>query len=208
MSGHPRQEEPTPGETSNPDQPPSDYSLLRRVRSGDEEAAAYLYHKYADRLCAFVKARTSSALASRLDAEDIVQSVFRSFFRVAGTGVYHVPDGGDLWKLLLTIALNKVRAQGVFHRAAKRDVGATTSLSQRDPGDASLGKEDLEDAFLQMALDDVLGRLSATERAAVELRLQGYEVDAIAQRVGRSKRTVERSLQRALRRLEALFEKD
>src|SRR3954470_2701126 len=107
---------------------PSDRSLLRRLCGGDEEAATQLYHKYARRLHALVQARCSSHLASRLDAEDIVQSVFRSFFRVANTGVYDAPAGEDLWKLLLTIALNKVRTQGVYHRAAKRDVTMTTSL--------------------------------------------------------------------------------
>ena len=66
--------------------------------------------------------RGRPGLASRVDPEDIVQSVFRSFFQRAITDAYSVPAGQDLWKLLLTIALNKVRSQGVYHRAAKRDV--------------------------------------------------------------------------------------
>jgi RNA polymerase sigma-70 factor, ECF subfamily len=187
---------------------PSDDSLLARFRDGDEEAATQLYHKYAQRLRAFVKARTSVALAARIDAEDILQSVFRSFFRAATTAVYTVPDGGDLWKLLLTITLNKVRAQGVFHHAAKRDVDATRSLNVEGSSLMIEAKEELGDAILQMALDDALRKLPDHQREIVELRLQGHEVQAIAQSVGRSKRTVERNLQQALARLTALFEKD
>ncbi len=48
-------------------------------------------------------------LAGRVDADDIVQSVFRTFFRRVAKGDYEVPDGEELWKLFLVIALNKVR---------------------------------------------------------------------------------------------------
>jgi RNA polymerase sigma-70 factor, ECF subfamily len=208
MKGLPRQEGDLPTEPPGPEQEHSDESLLRRFRSGDEDAAARLYHRYAHRLRAVVKARTSAALAARLDAEDIVQSVFRSFFRCAVGDVYQVPDGGDLWKLLLTIALNKVRAQGIFHHAAKRDVDATRSLSAQNSDLAIQSREDSENIELQMALDDALARLPEAQRAMVELRLHGHEVEAIARQLGRSKRTVERNLQRALSQLSALFEND
>jgi RNA polymerase sigma-70 factor, ECF subfamily len=155
-----------------------------------------------------VKARTSAALASRLDAEDIVQSVFRSFFRCAAGQVYQVPDGGDLWKLLLTIALNKVRAQGIFHHAAKRDVDLTRSMSAEGSDLALQAREDHGDVEMQVALDDAVSRLPEAQRAMVELRLAGHEVEEIARQVGRSKRTVERNLQQALARLSALFEDD
>lgn len=208
MTGRPRPHGDHPSQPPSQDQESSDESLLCRFRSGDEDAAARLYHKYAHRLRAVVKARASAALASRLDADDIIQSVFRSFFRYAAGEVYQVPDGGDLWKLLLTIALNKVRAQGAFHRAAKRDVGATRSLSVGGSALAIQAKEDPCDIELQLALDDALATLPGAQRAMVELRLRGHEVDAIARELGRSKRTVERNLQRALSRLSALFEND
>jgi len=188
---------------------PSDNSLLRRFCAGDEEAATRLYHKYAQRLRALVQARCSSQLASRLDADDIVQSAFRSFFRVASTGVYDVPAGEDLWKLLLTIALNKVRTQGVFHRAAKRDVAMTTSLDVEGVDqDIPARPDDLEETFLRMALEEALEKLPPQQRTMVELRLQGHDVVAIARQTGRAKRTVERNLQQALARLSALFEGD
>ena len=41
----------------------NDESLLRRFCAGDEEAAAQLYHKYAGRLLALVRARCSARMA-------------------------------------------------------------------------------------------------------------------------------------------------
>src|SRR6516162_9882809 len=114
------QDSPSPGDVS-------DRSLLRRFQQGQTDASTELYLRYAQRLMAVAASQTSSDLARRVDPEDIVQSVFRTFFRRATLGQYAVPEGEELWKLLLVIALNKVRAAGSFHRAAKRDVKRTSS---------------------------------------------------------------------------------
>ena len=105
----------SPGLDGAPGPVPSDRSLLRRLRGGSEDAATQLYLKYAKRLRALARATTSAQLARRVDADDIVQSVFRTFFRAASQGLYDVPAGDDLWKLLLVIALNKIRAAGIHH---------------------------------------------------------------------------------------------
>jgi RNA polymerase sigma-70 factor (ECF subfamily) len=180
--------------------------LLSWLRRGSEDAATQLYYKYAKRLRALAKASTSAHLARRVDAEDIVQSVFRSFFHGASQGLYDVPAGEDLWKLLLVIALNKIRAAGVHHSAAKRDVRATAELETLDAAAEIDPQGDPEQVFLDLAVRDTLARLTAAERQAIELRMEGYEVAEIAEAVGRSKRTVERSLQQARTKLKALFD--
>src|SRR5262245_55855145 len=86
----------------------SDRSLLKRFRAGDADAATQLYLRYAERLRTLARTRVGRDLAPRIDAEDIVQSVFRTFFRRAALGQYHVPDGEELWKLFLVIGLNKI----------------------------------------------------------------------------------------------------
>lgn len=59
---------------------PSDRTLLRRVRSGEADAATDLYLRYATRLQRLVQGQTSPALARQAGSEDIVQSIFgRSF---------------------------------------------------------------------------------------------------------------------------------
>ena len=186
---------------------PSDHSLLKACHQGSQDAATQLYRRYARRLGALVRARCSAELAPRLDVEDVVQSAFRSFFRLATEGAYEVPDGKDLWRLLLTITLNKLRAQGAFHRAAKRDVRLTTPLSSHEPLSRRQElKDEAADVSLQVALEEALARLPQPQRLFVELRLHGHEVAQIAEQVGRSKRTVERGLQQAYASLRSLFE--
>ena len=98
----------------------SDASLLSVFRRGNQDAATQLYLRYAKRLRALVKEQCSNELARRLEEDDIVQSVFRTFFTGAKQGLYKVPGGQDLWKLLLVISLNKIRAKGAYHSGPTR----------------------------------------------------------------------------------------
>src|SRR3954463_15800086 len=84
-----------------PSEDSSDRSLLQRFQDGNQDAATLLYLRYAKRLRALAKAQCSRDLARRVEVEDIVQSVFRSFFRGASRGYYDVPAGEELWKLFL-----------------------------------------------------------------------------------------------------------
>jgi RNA polymerase sigma-70 factor (ECF subfamily) len=174
----------------------SDSSLLRRFRKGEEDAATALYVRYAKRLQALAKAQTSPDLAGRFDPEDVVQSVFLTFFRRAFKGYYEVPHGEELWQLLLIIALNKVRTLGVHHRAKKRDV---TQTHGSDHLQALAGKQaqsdDMSMQMLRISIDEVLADLTESQQQTVELRIEGHDVATIAKQTGRSKRTVERILQ-------------
>lgn len=185
---------------------PSDRSLLRRFRQGQPDAATALYLRYARRLRALATRQFSSDLARRLDPDDIVQSVFRTFFRRAAAGQYNVPQGEELWKLFLVIALNKIRAAGAFHRAAKRDVRVTSGGDALRRADASIGENAEALSILEIVIDEILGQLPPGHREIVELRVQGYEVAQIAERARRAKRSVERVLQEFRKQLAASIE--
>lgn len=185
----------------------TDQSLLRRFRSGEEDAATRLYLRYARRLEALARAQSGAALAARLDPEDIVQSVFRTFFRRASAGQYEIPAGEELWKLFLVISLNKIRALGAFHRAAKRDAGATCSASQAEGVlDAAQQDDEAPLRLLRMVVDDLLAELPEAHRKMVEMRIAGHEVNEISTETGRAKRSVERVLQQFRQRLGALID--
>jgi RNA polymerase sigma-70 factor (ECF subfamily) len=158
---------------------------------------------------AVASAQTSPDLARRVDPEDVVQSVFRTFFRRAKLGQYTVPEGEELWRLLLVIALNKIRAIGAFHRAAKRDVKQTSGGEVYENAVESQAARDEEAlSLLRMVIDDLLQDLPEAHRRIIELRIEGHEVNEIATAVQRSKRSVERELQDFRNRLRSLIKED
>ena len=184
----------------------SDGSLLRRFQGGQHDVSTELYLRYAKRLHALVVAQSSKDLARMVDAEEIVQSVFRTFFRRASRGHYSVPDGEEMWKLLLVMALNKIRAAGAYHRAAKRDVRQTKGGAAFDHAmNSETSHDEGSLAILKMVIDELLEGMPAANRRIIELRIEGYDVAEITEGVQRSKRTVEQVLQGFRSRLEGLI---
>src|SRR5688572_11927936 len=186
--------------------PPSDATLLRRYRRGEQDAATELYLRYAGRLRVLADTRASPELKQRVDPDDIVQSVFRTFFRRAGVGQYDAPTGDELWKLFLVIGLNKIRKVAAYHKAAKRDVRQTAVGAGFDQAVAVTPWSDQEALHtLQMTIDELLSPLPESHRAIIDLRAAGHEVADIAGRTGRSRRSVERILHDFRRRLHGLL---
>jgi RNA polymerase sigma-70 factor (ECF subfamily) len=197
----------TPEQTPGAPAEPSDCLLLRRLRQGSPDAAVQLYRRYVRRVRALARAQCSADLAPRLDCEDIVQSVFGSFFRGACRGYYRVAEGERLWGLLLVIALNQIRAEGNYHRAAKRDVRRTVGGECLE-GLPEVGQGPQERALLGLAIAEALDRLPPYPRQVVTLRSEGYEVAEIARKTGRPVRTVERTFQQAREQLSELIRDD
>lgn len=178
----------------------SDGSLLRRYQEGEEAAATALYQRYAARLRALAREYCASSFAGRFDADDVVQSVFRAFFQGARRQTYTVPPSGELWGLLMVLALNKIRNLVSHHRAGKRAVHQTTALSEIE-SNLALASNDEAAGFLRLVLDEHLAGLPESNRCIIQLRIEGYAVAEIAGRTGRSRRTVERVLQEFRARL-------
>ncbi len=201
-------------ETSGSDPAPdaaTDHSLLAQLKAGEPAAADALYRRYADHLRALAKTQSGAALSARMDPDDIVQSVFRTFFRRAAADGYDVPRGDDLWRLFLVIALNKIRNAAAHHRAAKRDVRQTVHLGDMPAG--GLGNngdtpDGTDETLLRMVVAEALDALPESGREIVRLRIDGHEVADIADRTGRSKRSVERVLQQFRDQLGVLLEDD
>jgi DNA-directed RNA polymerase specialized sigma24 family protein len=114
----------------------SDASLVHLAGGRCERAADRLYRRYAARLRSLAARTLPADVTTRVDADDIVQSVFRRFFRAARRGNYAAPTGHDLWALLMTIALNRLRNVTREQRAARRDSRRTV---RTDPGRDDFG---------------------------------------------------------------------
>lgn len=175
--------------------------LLARWREGDADAAGEIFNRYVERLIVMTRHRLSPKMQRRVDAEDVVQSVYRSFFREAAKDDrYVLKRSGDLWKLLAGIAIKKLKGQVEFHSAKKRAVadegsvmlpGGTLCFQPTAVADEPTADES---AALEDELQFVTGGLEPLHRQILELRLQGAAVDEIATQVDRTERTVRRVL--------------
>lgn len=192
-----------------PVQPSSDRSLLLRFQEGSQDAATALYLRYARRLQSLAKAQTGKQLATRFDPEDVVQSVFRTFFRRAVESGYDVPAGEELWQLLLVLALNKIRSLATYHRAMKRDVARTGHPSGiEEYSTSSPTQDELAYESMRMVIDELIAKLPAPQDRIVQLRIEGHEIKQIAEMTSRSKRTVERTLQQFRTQLAKLIDSE
>ena len=171
----------------------SDCALLAQFRTGREDAAQHIYDRYASRLRQLAEQHCKTGYERRFDAEDIVQSVFRIFFHGVRYQGYDAPPDGEIWGLLTVLALNKVKGKIEHHRAAKRDLDRTRSMSGDTPPPA-MDSDEIALSFLKMVIDEHLASYPDQHREIVRLRLEGYEIGEIANLSKRSSRTVERIL--------------
>jgi RNA polymerase sigma-70 factor (ECF subfamily) len=170
-------------------------------RAGDEDAARKLVDRYLDRLVALARRRLSQRLASRVDPEDVVQSVFRTFFCHAREGKFQIKDQDDLCKLLMRITVHKVLKQVEHHTAAKRDAHLETEQGNRtlERMHEVLSRDPTPEAevlFLDQ-LEYLLGQLRPKERKILEMRMQGYSNDEIMKQLDiEHDRTIRRVMER------------
>ena len=171
---------------------PSD--LLDRLRLGDERAAIELLDRYSARLISLARSRLPSRLAGRLDAEDVIQSVFRSFIRIARDPLRDGHEGNDLWRCLATITVHKVLQKTRHHTAGKRSVFREKrewgSLSPPSVDLASREPTPEEAASMTEELERAMRGLAPLHRRMVEMALQGHETTDIAVTVERTDRMV------------------
>jgi hypothetical protein len=62
-------------------------------------------------------------MAGRLDGEDVVQAVCRTFFRRSAAGEFRIDSSAQLRRLLVKITVLKARAWSRQHTAARRSSG-------------------------------------------------------------------------------------
>ncbi len=86
--------------------------LMRQLRAGDATAAERIFRGYARRLIGLARSRLSENVRAKTDPEDVVQSVFRSFFTRQADGQFELATWNDLWSLLATITLRKCGHKG------------------------------------------------------------------------------------------------
>ncbi|VTS08662.1 RNA polymerase sigma factor [Tuwongella immobilis] len=180
--------------------PTPDQDLVERCRNGDEEAARILFDRFVERLLVLARRRISQRLASRVDPEDIVQSVFRTFFERLKNDQFVIDDQDDLMKLLVRITVHKTLRQVAFHKAAKRDPSLETAQTDHTQEQLAqvLDEEPSPEtivAFMDQ-LEFFFAQLKPLDRQILELKMQGHSSEEIAEKLGTYDRKVRRVLER------------
>jgi RNA polymerase sigma factor (sigma-70 family) len=191
--------------------PPSFQDLLQRLESGDPEAAALLFDDFARRLIGLARRRLDERVRGKVDADDVVNSVIRTFCRRAAERPFNLDGPDDLWALLVEITLRKCGRWNRHFRTRKRDVRREETPPRRadsefasEPPDAA-GPRPEDEVVLRETVERLLGGLDERTRAVCEMRLQGYEIKEITAALRCTEATINRKIRRIKDRMKELW---
>jgi DNA-directed RNA polymerase specialized sigma24 family protein len=175
---------------------------ISALKQGDQSAAQGLWEAYFLRLVGLARGRLRDASRRVADEEDVALSAFDSFCRGAQAGRFpRLDDRNDLWQILVLITVRKAIDLRKYEGRLSRGKGRVQSLTDLTPEglEAMGGDEPTPELAAQLAeeyqrlmelLDD------PTLRSVATWRLEGYNDEEIAARLGCVKRTVTRKLAR------------
>jgi RNA polymerase sigma-70 factor (ECF subfamily) len=169
--------------------------FLARLQSRDDTAARELFERFAHQLIALADRHIAAGLRYKVDPQDVVQSVYKSFFFRYGSGKVDAVNWNGLWGLLTLITVRKCAERAAYYRAERRDTAREVSLQMGDeaaPWLDPLGREPtpLEAAMLSETIEQLLAGLDEDQRPILLLSLQGHTTREISERLGRAERTV------------------
>jgi RNA polymerase sigma-70 factor (ECF subfamily) len=175
--------------------------FIRRIRAGDEAAAAELVRTYEPAIRRAARVRLVDSRLQRLfDSMDISQSVFGSFFVRAALGQYELQKPEQLLRLLVAMSRKKlvdhIREQGAARRDLRRDVGSAPiqdlPAAADDPSQQAAARE---------LLHEFRKRLSEEEAKVADRRAGGLSWEQIAAELGGTADARRKELTRALNRI-------
>jgi RNA polymerase sigma-70 factor (ECF subfamily) len=178
-----------------------------KLRAGDPGAATEVFRRFADRLIALARTKLDARIRRKEDPEEVVQSVYGSFFNRYTAGKLDVQSWDSLWSLLTVITVRKCLNRTEYYMARCRSVAG-----EIDPGSwdrAALGLSEaidreptpLEAAVLTETVERMMHGLEERDRTIVELSLGGCSPPSISDRLGVSERKVVRVRGRVKERL-------
>lgn len=169
-----------------------------RLERNTDSVAAIVSERHFDRIVQLVQAQMSLRFRSKVDAEDVANSVLKSFFNHYAGKPDGLTDWQGLWNLLAQIAMNKLRNRIRMFKQKKRDV--RREVPDEVLGVAGLDGDNEEQHFACAAPDDevvirdlcdhLMKDFSDDRRRVIELSLQCYKVEEISEMVGLSDRSI------------------
>lgn len=185
---------------------------MKRLRDGDPEASRKVFDRYVHRLVAMARRRLDPRIQQKEDPEDVVQSVFRSFFERYGAGTLTVQDWESLWAMLALLTVRKCGLRARHYHAGRRDVsrevggggggggapadptGSQSGASWEEPGADPTPEEE---AVLHDTIEELLANFpDAKHRHIIRLTLEGLTAEQVSTTVPCTERMVHRVLVR------------
>jgi RNA polymerase sigma factor (sigma-70 family) len=184
-------------------EPPTFDDFIRRIRAGDDQAAAELVRYYEPLIRREVRYQLRDQRLYRLfDSMDICQSVLASFFVRTVAGQYDLNSQEQLVKLLVSMARNKLASAARKQHRRRRDsrrldpggAGELENVTDRTPSPSDLvAGEELLQRFRKS--------LSNEELQIADLRGRGVGWAEIADRLGGTGESRRSQFSRAINRV-------
>jgi RNA polymerase sigma factor (sigma-70 family) len=176
---------------------------IRGLEDGDEAAAQCLWERYFQRMAGLARQRLGEGQRRVQDEDDVAISVFKSLCERAERGdLVDLRSRDDLWRLLATITIRKAVSQVRDATRQKRggglirgdsyagEEGGLQTIADTEPTPEFLHQLAEEHQRLAAALDNDVQRQIAV------WKLEGWTGQEIALKLGITRRSVERKLER------------
>ena len=175
---------------------------IEQIKLGDSLAANQIWHHYFDRLVRTVRGRLFGQNRAVSDEEDIVLSVFDSFYdAVQNQRFPDLTDRDDLWRLLLRMSARKVIDKRRHDQRQRRGGDVQIHSFTNDKDDSviteAIGDEPSPEmvVMMQESVEQFFSHLGVGQlRDLAVAKLEGYSNAEIAERFVCSERTIERRL--------------
>jgi RNA polymerase sigma-70 factor (ECF subfamily) len=168
--------------------------LVEALRYQDDDAWNEVARRYTAGLIGLVRRRLDNRLQAKLDPEDVVQSVYRTFLRRHKLKPFRFTSWENLWGLLVMLTVRRCSKWYQHYATQKRDLSRDASLpagpddgellASREPADPRPTPE--EAALLGELVDEMLRGLDDKQRRIITLGLLGFDDARISKEVGRT----------------------
>lgn len=176
--------------------------MLTHLKDGDEEAAQAIWEHFFSRVVSLARSKLATHAKREMDEEDIAMSVMKAMYFGVQEGRFRkLNDREDLWQILCMLTSRK--SANAWRRQKSKGLVGESAISGPSTGDVNrYGLQHIVEAAPDSGYIDSLNqecreRLEALDerlRQVALLRLHGFSNQEIAQKIGRSHKSVERYL--------------
>lgn len=147
----------------------SDQEAIRQIKNGQIDSFSIIIKRYTFKIHSYIK----SKLFNKIEADDLVQNVFISFYKA----IYRFDEQKPVSPYLYQIAKNELK---MYYRSHKESVSL----------DEAVNTSDTHKGFEKEDYTDILQNLNMEQKNIFQLLQEGYSYKEIGEKVRRPTNTV------------------